>query len=123
MAAIDPTQLSPSERSGLCCVYASLVLNDAGMPLSEANLLKIIKASGNKVDATYVHLFAKSMEGQDLSSMLSCMAAPAAAPAEKKVEKKAEPKKEKKVEKVEEKKEEKKEEDVGGFGDIFGGDS
>eukprot|EP00829_Urostomides_striatus_P015345 TRINITY_DN4805_c0_g1_i4.p1 TRINITY_DN4805_c0_g1~~TRINITY_DN4805_c0_g1_i4.p1 ORF type:complete len:160 (-),score=73.29 TRINITY_DN4805_c0_g1_i4:126-560(-) len=130
MAAIEATKLTPQEHDELCCVYASLILNDAKMPVTEEKIAKLIKVSGNTVEPYYPMVFAKALEGQDITAILGSMgSAPApvaaeAAPADnKKAEgtKKGGDKKEKKP--VEEKKEEKKEEEVvGGIADIFGGD-
>ena len=79
----------------------------------------MIKASGNQVEVYYPGIFAKGLQGENIETLLNTLgSAPAAsaAPAAKAAEAKPV---------AEEKKEEKKEEeevDMGGVGDIFGGD-
>ena len=34
MAAVEKSKLAPQEHDELRCVYASLILNDAGMPVN-----------------------------------------------------------------------------------------
>eukprot|EP00826_Nyctotherus_ovalis_P000209 TRINITY_DN0_c2297_g1_i1.p1 TRINITY_DN0_c2297_g1~~TRINITY_DN0_c2297_g1_i1.p1 ORF type:complete len:122 (+),score=64.86 TRINITY_DN0_c2297_g1_i1:91-456(+) len=120
MATVDKSQLSEQEYSSLCCAYAALILHDDKKETTEDNLKKLLSASSNKVNGTFVKMFAKAVEGQDIEELLSSMTAVApAAPVEEVVtEKKG------KADKEEEKKEEKKEEEpeMEGFGGIFGDD-
>ena len=84
MAEIDTEKLSTQEREGLCCVYATLALHDGGKEVNEANIEKVIKVSGNKVDTKYVAAFARAVKGLDIKALLNSFAtaAPAAAPHE-----------------------------------------
>ena len=121
MASVEKSKLSTEEYNFLCCAYASLILSDDGKAVSEDTLKKILGASSNKVNAEFVKLFAKSMEGQDVKEILKVMtaapvAAPAAAaPAAKKTEEKKKPKEEKKEE-------ENEEVNMEGMGGMFGDD-
>ena len=38
MAAIEASKMSPQEKNGLCCVYAALILHDAGKPVNVCSL-------------------------------------------------------------------------------------
>jgi large subunit ribosomal protein LP1 len=102
----------------LSVVYAALVLEDDGIPLSADKIHKLLSVAGVKVDAYWVDLFVEYFKTHPISSLLtgtalggavtdsgSAAAAGGAAP--------------------EEKKEEKKEEEAvvelaGGFDDLFG---
>lgn len=94
MATVEAKQLSATEHDELCCVYAALLLHDAGLEISEERIAKLIKASHNTTEPYYPMVFAKALQGQDLTAVLNNLgAAPAAAPehheeAEKKTEKK-----------------------------------
>ena len=118
MSLVENSKLSPEEYNFLCCAYASLILSDAGVPVSEDQLKKLLSASSNKVDANFAKMFATSMEGQDIKEILKSMSvasAPSSAPKEAKPANK-EPAKE-------EKKEEKEEEPtMEGMGGMFGDD-
>ena len=130
MASVDVSQLSKAEHDELCCAYAALLLHDDGLEISVSSqklklkgekLAKVIKASGNEVEAYWPAMFAKALKGQNIDELLSSIAsAPvavatgpvaAAAPADAG---KAAPAKEEK------KKEEEADVDMGGlFGDEY----
>ncbi|ESW98608.1 hypothetical protein KL918_002000 [Ogataea parapolymorpha] len=63
--------------------YAALILADAELEISSANLQSLITAAGASVDNIWTEVFAKALEGQNLKEKLFAMAAaaPAAAPA------------------------------------------
>ena len=97
------------------CMLAALILNDAEVELTAENINKLLGAAGIKMEATWVELFAKYFQANDLSEQLKnvCLggAAPAAAGATAAA--------------TEVKEEEKKEEEevvemAGGFDDLFG---
>ena len=114
-----------AEKAELACVYAGLLLHDAGVEITAEKISKLLSASGNKVDDYYPEFFAGFLKGCDFKSLLT--AVPAAAPAagapaaaaepEKKDDKKGGKDDKKKKEK--EKPKEEEEEDVGMF-DMFG---
>ena len=103
MASVDVASLSKQEHDELCCAYAALLLHDGEIEITGDKLAKVIKASGNEVEAYWPTLFAKALKGQNIESLLSnigsapvaaatSVAAPVAAaggakPAEKKEEK------------------------------------
>jgi large subunit ribosomal protein LP1 len=51
----------------LACVYASLILNDDGLPVDAAKLTAILTAANIHVDAPWVNIFAKSFGAIDIS--------------------------------------------------------
>ena len=107
---------SKAEHDELCCGYAALILQDAGSDITSENISKLISESSNEVEAYWPALFAKAVNGINLSDLLSNVgggAGGAAAPAAGGATEAA----------VEEKEEEPQEEaaDVN-MGDIFGGD-
>lgn len=59
--------------------YAALILADAEVEISAANLLAVTKAAGATVENVWAETFAKGLEGKDLKELLFSMAA--AAPA------------------------------------------
>ena len=63
MASVDPKTLSKAEKDELCCSYAALMLHDDKLEITAEKLNKIIKASGNEVDAYWPMLFAKALGG------------------------------------------------------------
>ena len=102
MASVDVASLSKAEHDELCCAYAALLLHDGEIEITGDKLAKVIKASGNEVEAYWPTLFAKALKGQNIEDLLSnigsapvasvAVAAPVAAagakPADKKVEEK-----------------------------------
>ena len=77
-------------------VYAALLLHKLGQEVNEANLKKVISATGADVDESKVKVLVASLKGVDIDAKLAnasmAMAAPAAgaAPAEAPEEKKKE---------------------------------
>lgn len=81
-------------------VYAALLLHKTGQEVNEANLTKVVSATGATVDASKVKVLVTSLTGVDIDEKLAnaslaaapaaSSAAPAAAPVEEK--KKEEPK-------------------------------
>jgi len=82
-------------------IYGAMLLNSAGKEVNEANLSKIVDATGEKSDAAMVKAVCASLDGVDIEKTISeaAVAAPAAAPAagEAKEEKKEEVKEEDKA--------------------------
>ena len=98
------------DNNTLACTYASLILHDDGLPITEANVNKLIAASGVEVPSFWPKLFVSAMKSEDMTKLCCSLpdggaggdapaggAAPAAAaPADnkkddKKAAKKAEP--------------------------------
>jgi large subunit ribosomal protein L12 len=102
-------------------VYAALLLHNAGKPVNEENLTKLLDAAGINADAVRVKALVASLEGVDIDEAVKTVptvmaAAPAAtAPAP---EATPEAKKEEKKDEEEEKK--KEEEALEGLGALFG---
>ncbi|KAJ1990946.1 hypothetical protein H4R33_001527 [Dimargaris cristalligena] len=59
--------MSISEKA---IVYASLILADAEVAITVDNLSAIVKASGAEVEPIYFSLFAKALEGKNVSDLL-----------------------------------------------------
>lgn len=93
----------------LACVYASLILHDDGVAITEDKLKTLIDAAGVEVDPVWMTVFARALHGKDLKDLLfnfssgaaaaPVAAAPAAAQAKEAAptggdKKKPEPKKE-----------------------------
>ena len=79
MATVEAKSLSAQEHDELCCVYASLLLHDAGIEITEERIAKLVKSSGNTTEPYYPTIFAKALHGQDLNAVLSNLSGPAAA--------------------------------------------
>ena len=62
---------SKAEHDELCCVYAGLLLFDAGKEITSDNIQKIIKSSGNQVDTYYSEFFANYITKIDINSMIN----------------------------------------------------
>lgn len=119
--------ISKAEHDELCCVYAGLLLFDDKVEITSEKLLKVIEASGNKVDSYYPEFFASYLKGADINKMLTAQPAAGAAPAEHHDEHKDDKKDDKKGGKKDDKKGKEKakpkveeEEEEGGFMDMFG---
>ncbi|RKP12178.1 60s acidic ribosomal protein-domain-containing protein [Piptocephalis cylindrospora] len=93
--------------SELACVYASLILQDDNVDITADKIQSLVKAANVDVEPVWVSIFAKALEGKDLSELLMNVgsaaggapaaggaAAGGAAAAEEKVEEKAEEKEE-----------------------------
>jgi len=71
MAAVPVSSLTPEQKDELVCTYAALILHDDGAEISAENLNKLIKASGNSVEAYWPALYSKMLNGKNVSDMLS----------------------------------------------------
>lgn len=94
--------------SELACVYSALILHDDGVEITAEKLNTLISAAGVEVEPFWPGLFAKALEGRNISELIANVGSAAAAPApaaggaaaaaapaeEKKEEKKEEPEEE-----------------------------
>ena len=94
-------------------IYAALLLHKVGQPINEANLHKVIQATGAHVDEAKIKTLVASLHGVDIAHELANAQIATAAPAagaghggEAKAEEK--------------KKEEKQEESAAGLASLFG---
>ena len=113
MASVETKNLSKADHDELVCSYAALMLHDDGVEITAEKLSKVIKASGNEVEAYWPALFAKALKSAKIDELLTNVvtAGPAAAGPAVAGEAPAE-------EVKEEKKEEVEDVDMGGlFGD------
>ncbi|MFB0503189.1 MAG: 50S ribosomal protein P1 [Candidatus Bathyarchaeia archaeon] len=99
-------------------VYAAMLLHNAGKPIDEESVTKVLSAAGINVDTSRVKALVASLSEVDIDEAIkSAVFMPAAAPApaaEAAEEKPAE------EEKKEEEKEKKEEEALEGLGALFG---
>merc|ERR1711977_11611 len=71
MADKEVGQLSQAEHDELCCSYAALMLHDDGVEITAEKLAKVIKASGNEVEAYWPMLFAKALKDANIGDLLT----------------------------------------------------
>ncbi|MFH1711184.1 MAG: 50S ribosomal protein L12 [Nanoarchaeota archaeon] len=78
-------------------VYGALLLHKTGIEISEANLKKVVEATGKEADESKVKVLVASLKGMDIDKELENASLAAAAPAASAKEDKAEEKKEEKA--------------------------
>ncbi|KAH3665681.1 hypothetical protein OGAPHI_003869 [Ogataea philodendri] len=61
--------------------YAALILADAELEISSANLQSVLSAAGASVDKIWTDVFAKALDGQNLKELLFSISASAPAAA------------------------------------------
>ena len=71
MAYKDANELTQNEKNQLVCSYAALLLSDGNLDITATRLEKVIKASGNNVEAYWPPLFAKALEGQSIEALIA----------------------------------------------------
>lgn len=71
MAAVPVDQLSAEQKDELVCTYAALILHDDGAEISADSMNKLIKASGNSVEAYWPMLYSKMLTGKNVGDLLS----------------------------------------------------
>ena len=102
MSTVDVANLAPADKDELVCTYAALLLHDSALDITADKLNKVIKQSGNEVEAYWPGLFAKALQGQNIDNLMKAVGAPASAgPATSAIESPAEDKKEKSEAKAE----------------------
>jgi len=79
MAHVEVSALSKAQHDELACTYASLLLHDGELEITEEKLNKVITASGNSVEGYWPGLFAKALKGKNIADLLSNAGASAAA--------------------------------------------
>mmetsp|Transcript_78842 Transcript_78842/g.115467 ORF Transcript_78842/g.115467 Transcript_78842/m.115467 type:complete len:116 (-) Transcript_78842:100-447(-) len=96
------------DENTLACTYATLILHDDGLPITDVNISKLIEASGVEVASFWPKLFVGAMAAEDMNKLIcslpsggggggdaapaaAAVAAPAAGGAKKEEKKKAAP--------------------------------
>jgi len=67
---MEEVVISPSERLGLACAYASLILHDGKKEVDSKNLQSIAKAAGIELDNFWAGVFENVLKGFDLNTLL-----------------------------------------------------
>lgn len=67
MASVPVAELSDGQRQELLCTYASLILSDEGLEISAENIEKLVKASGGSVECYMPSLFARALQGHNIT--------------------------------------------------------
>mmetsp|Transcript_3979 Transcript_3979/g.8527 ORF Transcript_3979/g.8527 Transcript_3979/m.8527 type:complete len:122 (-) Transcript_3979:225-590(-) len=63
-------QLSKDEHDEACCVYAALILQDAGAEITADKIAELVEASGNEVEAYWPSLFAGLLAKVDVNELI-----------------------------------------------------
>ena len=71
MSTEEPQKLSKIEHEELCCIYASLILHEEKMEISEENMNKLIKASGNKIEPHIPRMYASALKDTNIDKLLT----------------------------------------------------
>jgi large subunit ribosomal protein L12 len=74
-------------------VYAALLLNKVGKPITEENITKVLQAAGVQVNEARVKSLVAALEGVNINEVISQAAPVTAAPTQATAPKKEEPKK------------------------------
>eukprot|EP00927_Polykrikos_kofoidii_P064759 TRINITY_DN6031_c0_g1_i1.p2 TRINITY_DN6031_c0_g1~~TRINITY_DN6031_c0_g1_i1.p2 ORF type:complete len:121 (-),score=43.24 TRINITY_DN6031_c0_g1_i1:255-617(-) len=70
MAEVPVEDVPAAEKDELLCAYASMILKDSDLDITEDSINALIKASGCKIEPFFPSLFAKLCKGKDIDSML-----------------------------------------------------
>merc|ERR1711981_1210128 len=63
--------LDAQTHDQMCCTFAALLLHDEGIEVNNANLKKVIDASGNSVAGYWPMLFANALSGKSVGDFLA----------------------------------------------------
>merc|ERR1712032_1461718 len=66
---IMPAPANQQEKEELAITYATLILHDDGLPITEENLNAILTAADVKVQPFWPRVYAKLLEGKDASQI------------------------------------------------------
>lgn len=64
-------ELPKEEHDEACCVYAALILQDAGAEITAEKMKELIAASGNETESYYPSLFAGLLGKVDVNELIS----------------------------------------------------
>jgi len=63
-------ELSKEEHDEACCVYASLILQDAGAEITADKIKELVENSGNETEAYWAPLFAGLLGKVDVNELI-----------------------------------------------------
>ena len=63
-------EMSATQRDQLACTLSALILHDNGSDVNSENLNRVLKAAGMDVAAYWPMLFAKALDGKNVSDYL-----------------------------------------------------
>eukprot|EP01071_Lankesteria_metandrocarpae_P004702 Lankesteria_metandrocarpae@DN3662_c0_g1_i1.p1 len=81
MAAVCANDLPVEQKEELLCNYAALILHDEGLEVNEANINKLVKASGTTVQSYMPMLVCRALANCKISEILTSAGTAVAAPA------------------------------------------
>eukprot|EP00403_Amphidinium_massartii_P024035 CAMPEP_0178408788 /NCGR_PEP_ID=MMETSP0689_2-20121128/20123_1 /TAXON_ID=160604 /ORGANISM="Amphidinium massartii, Strain CS-259" /LENGTH=120 /DNA_ID=CAMNT_0020029901 /DNA_START=72 /DNA_END=434 /DNA_ORIENTATION=+ len=70
MAEVEASEVPQHEKNELFCTYAAMILADSELEVTEESINKLIKTAGGSVDSFWPPLFAKMLQGKDISDYL-----------------------------------------------------
>ncbi|KXJ07907.1 60S acidic ribosomal protein P1 [Exaiptasia diaphana] len=65
-----------ASKSELACVYSALILHDDDVPITAEKMQKLIKAANVDVESFWPGLFAKALEGHNITDLITSAGAP-----------------------------------------------
>eukprot|EP00830_Metopus_es_P013887 TRINITY_DN351_c0_g1_i1.p2 TRINITY_DN351_c0_g1~~TRINITY_DN351_c0_g1_i1.p2 ORF type:complete len:185 (+),score=26.16 TRINITY_DN351_c0_g1_i1:64-555(+) len=68
--------ITKEEHDDLCCVYASLILHDGGVAITEEKIRTLVEASGNDICPGIAEVFAKAIQGINIDALIFQMGIP-----------------------------------------------
>lgn len=71
MSNVDVKTLAPAKVAELAVTYASLVLLDDDLDITEDKVNAILKAANQKVDATLVSVYTRALKGKNFGKKLT----------------------------------------------------
>merc|ERR1719375_120394 len=78
MAEVAPSEIPQAQKDELLMTYAAMIIADSGVDMTAANMEKVIKAAGGKVDSFLPKLFCKTLEGKELKTYIDAAGKPGA---------------------------------------------
>merc|ERR1719375_2453093 len=78
MASVAPSEIPSAQKDEMLMTYAAMIMADSGVDMTAANMEKVIKAAGGKVDSFLPKIFCKMLEGKELKTYIEMAGKPGA---------------------------------------------